>query len=64
MIRWYDYVIVFAAADLMWANIKLALVAPTMLAGILGSIGAYAIWYLWHDLYIPFRKDQELNKDE
>lgn len=64
MVRWYDYVIVFLAADLLWANLKLALMMPTIWAGILGVAGAYAIWHLWNEVYIPFRENQEFNTDE
>lgn len=63
MIRWYDYLAAFLAADFIWANIQVALFSGVWWVSILGSMGAYFVWSLWNDTYIPFRKQQEAQSD-
>lgn len=62
MIRWYDHIVVFVTADLLLGNIKVALLAPSMLGNLIGVAGLYAIWHLFHEIYIPFRVKQEDEK--
>ena len=62
MIRWYDYLVAFLAADFMWANIQVALFSGVWWVSIFGSMGAYFVWSLWNDTYIPFRVRQEDNR--
>jgi hypothetical protein len=59
MIRWYDWIVAFLAADFFIANAKVALFADVWYVNIFGAIAAYFIWDLWNDTYIPFRKRQE-----
>ena len=59
MIRWYDYVLAILAADFLIANATTALVAEVWWLQIIGGMGAWLIWDLWNDTYIPFRKKQE-----
>jgi len=59
LIRWYDYLVAFLAADFMWANIQVALFSGVWWVSIFGSMGAYFVWSLWNDTYIPFRIRQE-----
>lgn len=63
MIRWYDWALALLAADLMFSNIVLALFAEVWYMNIIGGIGAYFVWDLWNDTYIPFRKRQELSRN-
>lgn len=58
MIRWYDYLAAFLAADLLWLNIKIALYGGPFL-GPLAGISAYFMWKAWDIMYIPFRYQQE-----
>lgn len=62
MIRWYDYPIAFLAADFMWANLQTALFGGLFWAPI-GALGAYFVWMLWEDTYIPWRVRQERDTD-
>jgi len=59
MIRWYDYLVAFLAADFMWANIQVSLFSGVWWVSILGGMGVYFVWSLWNDTYIPFRVRQE-----
>lgn len=59
MIRWYDYIASFVAADFMYGNIKLALLSGSMTFQILGILGSYFVYSLWVNTYIPFRVKQE-----
>lgn len=59
MIRWYDYIVVFVAADLLLGNIKVALLAPSMWGNLIGVAGVYAIWHLFNEIYIPYRLKKE-----
>lgn len=59
MMRWYDYVVIFVMADLIWGNIKIALFAPTITGNIIGCAALYAIWHLWNNSYIPWRLKKE-----
>jgi len=59
MTRWYDYIVVFVAADLLLGNIKVALLAPSMLGNLIGVAGVYAIWHLFNEIYIPYRLKKE-----
>ena len=62
MIRWYDFFAAFLAADFLIANTKVALFAEVWYMNIIGIVGAYVVWDLWNDTYIPFRKRQEENR--
>ena len=51
MIRWYDYVAAFIAADVgasFFFNVP-----------IFGAIATYGIYYLWMNVYCPWRLEQE-----
>ena len=62
MIRWYDYIAAYLAAELLFANAKTALLAEVWYINLIASLGVYFIWDLWNDTYIPFRKQQEINR--
>ena len=55
MIRWYDYIAAIGFADVITGM----LFSGTIISGII----AYGIFYLWNDLYCPFRKELEENVD-
>ena len=59
MIRWYDYPMAFLAADFIWANLQIALFSGVWYMSFIGSFGAYIIYTIWTDFYIPFRVNQE-----
>ena len=66
MIRWYDYLAAgFAAgfaAEWLWGNIQVALFSGNWLSMLFGALGAYSIFYIWDNIYTPFRVRQEANK--
>ena len=62
MIRWYDWAVAFIAADFFFSNAVLAVFAQVWYMNLLGAVGAYFVWDLWNDTYIPFRKRQEENR--
>lgn len=61
MIRWYDYIAAFFAADFIWGNVQIALFSGNWLSMFIGGIGAYSILYIWDNIYTPFRLRQENN---
>ena len=61
MIRWYDYLIAVIAAQFLYSNVIL-MIFGSISMGIFGAIGAYCVWSLWDNTYIPFRVMQEENK--
>ena len=61
MIRWYDYVAAFLAADFFWGNVPAALFSGNWLSMLFGATGAYSIFYIWDNIYTPFRVRQENN---
>ena len=62
MIRWYDYIAAFFAADFIWGNIQVALFSGSWVSMLFGAAGAYSVLYIWDNIYIPFRMRQEANK--
>lgn len=63
MIRWYDYIAAFLAADFLLTNTIVALdAAKPWYVNFFGALCVYFVWDLWNDTYIPFRKRQEENK--
>lgn len=61
MIRWYDYGAATVAADFIWGNIQVALFGDNWLSMFIGGIGVYSIFYIWDNIYTPFRLRQENN---
>jgi len=61
MIRWYDYGAATFAADFIWGNIQVALFGDSWLSMLFGIVGAYSIFYIWDNIYTPFRLRQENN---
>lgn len=59
MIRLYDWIVAFIAADLMIGNAMIAVFAEVWYMNLIGAVGAYFVWDLWNDTYIPFRKRRE-----
>lgn len=53
MIRWYDYIAAFLAADLM---LTIAFTVPYI-----GFVAAYAVYEFGWEFYCEFRKAQELD---
>lgn len=62
MIRWYDWVAAFVAAQFFFSNVVVALFAEVWYMSIIGGVATYVVWDLWNDTYIPFRKRQEENR--
>lgn len=54
MIRWYDYPVAFLAADFMTGFI--------FSGSIFGGVAAYAVYYIWDDVYCSYRLEQEHGK--
>ena len=63
MVTWKDYLIAFILADLIWANIKVALFVPDTFLSILSVCFAYAVWQAWEVLYLPYRVRKENEKN-
>jgi hypothetical protein len=61
MLRWYDYLAAFLAADFLWVNIQVALFSGNLVSMLFGTLGAYSIFYIWDNIYTPFRVKQENN---
>ncbi|MDA9302456.1 hypothetical protein N8072_00040 [bacterium] len=61
MIRWYDYIAAFFAADFIWSNVQLVLFSGNLLLMFIGGIGACSILYIWDNIYTSFRLRQENN---
>ena len=51
MIRWYDYLLAFLAADLMTGFI--------FSGSILGGFAAYFVYSAWSDFYCTYRLSME-----
>ena len=56
MIRWYDYIAAFLAADLM---LTIAFTLPYI-----GFVAAYAVYEFGWEFYCEFRKAQELDTNQ
>lgn len=54
MIRWYDYLAAFVAADFMTAFV--------FGAGLFGGFAAYGVYLLWIEVYCSWRRDRENEK--
>ena len=54
MIRWYDYIAAFLAADIMTGLI--------FSGSIFGGFAAYFVYGAWSDFYCPWRLRQENRK--
>lgn len=61
MIRWYDWAIALFLADLVFANISLAIIGPVWYLQIIGACATYFLYDLWLD-YCNFRKKREHGK--
>jgi len=61
MIRWYDYIAASFAAEFLWGNIQIALFGGGVQSNIGGIVGAFSIFYIWDNIYTPFRLRQENN---
>ncbi len=58
MIRWYDYIVAFVAADFIFTNIRLLLTGNIFMS-IIGGLSIYFILNLWNTSYTNFRINQE-----
>lgn len=58
MIRWYDYIVAFIAADFIFTNIRL-LLTGNILMSMIGGLSIYFIINLWNTSYTNFRMNQE-----
>lgn len=63
MIRWYDYVIAFLAADLMVGLFLIGINSATWLGPMLFGLLAGMIWQAWSKDYCAFRLRQEIDND-
>ncbi len=59
MIRWYDYIVCLLAADFLGANLKIAFFAQDWFMNVIGIVAAWSIYYLFTDVYTPYRYKQE-----
>jgi len=59
MIRWYDYIVAFIAADFIFTNIRL-LLTGNILMTMIGGLSIYFILSLWNTKYTNFRINQEM----
>lgn len=59
MIRWYDWVAAFIAADAILIAAGLALGGPTFWAQFLGALLVSMFYDLWINTYCNYRKKSE-----
>ena len=62
MIRWYDWIVAFIAADIFLTNVLVALTSDVWWISFLTSIVAWMVWDLWDDIYCKIRLTQEFKK--
>lgn len=62
MIRWYDYIAAFIAADFLLANFMMAMTGPNFWVQLLGGLFVAFIWDAWNDLYCKFRLNMEMKR--
>jgi hypothetical protein len=59
MVRWYDYIAAFIAADAILMAGTLALFGPTFWAQFLGAMMVSLFYDLWIGLYCRLRRESE-----
>lgn len=62
MIRWYDWVLAFLAADLLMINFYIAVFGPGLLTQILGTAALYFVYDAWVNFYCKVRLKHEQSK--
>ena len=63
MIRWYDYIVAFLFAHLIYANILIILYGTTWWHPVWGFLVLFGLNDLWVNGYSKFRKSMEDKKN-